>query len=156
MIADARQVLDAAAADHDDGVLLQIVAFAGTISRNFHAVRQADTSDLTQSRVRLFRGHGRHLDANAALERSALGQDGLGANKRISDELQSRRLGFALDDTASFANELIDGRHVRIKINDSSRLLVRDYHRQFFASTPRWEYPRYTILSQKENRDPLV
>src|SRR6266511_2649026 len=41
VVADARQVFDAASADQDDGVLLQVVSLAGDVARHFHSVGQA-------------------------------------------------------------------------------------------------------------------
>jgi hypothetical protein len=38
VIADARQILDTAAANQDDRVLLQVVAFSGDIGSDFNAV----------------------------------------------------------------------------------------------------------------------
>src|SRR4051812_43914604 len=49
LVADARQVLDAAAAYEDDRVLLKIVALARDVARHFHPVGEANTSDLAQS-----------------------------------------------------------------------------------------------------------
>ena len=49
------KVLDTAAADHDHGVLLQVVADAGDIGGDLVAVGQTHTGDLTQSGVRLLR-----------------------------------------------------------------------------------------------------
>src|ERR1700716_4456229 len=52
-----RKVRHGAALDEDDGVLLEVVADAGDVGRDLHAVGQADTRDLSQRRVRLLRGH---------------------------------------------------------------------------------------------------
>src|SRR3954454_10284157 len=43
LVAHARKVLDAAAADEHDGVLLQVVALAGDVRRDLHPVRQTHT-----------------------------------------------------------------------------------------------------------------
>ncbi len=69
MIAYAGKILDAAAADQDYGVLLQVVAFAADVSPDFVAVAKADAGDFTKRRVRLLRRLGGDLHANAALER---------------------------------------------------------------------------------------
>src|ERR1051326_5271272 len=63
VIADAGEILDAAAADQDDRVLLQIVALARDVARDLKAVGQADARDLAQGRVRLLRR--RRVDARA-------------------------------------------------------------------------------------------
>ena len=67
VVTDTGQVLDTAAADHNDGVLLQVVADTGDVSGNFVAVGQTDTGDLTQSGVRLLRGGGTDCGADASL-----------------------------------------------------------------------------------------
>src|SRR5579885_891433 len=57
VVADAGQVLHAAAADQDDGVLLQVVALASDVARHLVAVREPHAADLAQRRVRLLRRH---------------------------------------------------------------------------------------------------
>src|ERR687884_2112129 len=42
LVAHARQVLDAAAAHEHHGMLLEVVALAGDVGRDLHAVGQAD------------------------------------------------------------------------------------------------------------------
>ncbi len=63
-------VLYAAAAENDDGVFLEGVADAGNVGRHFHAVSQTDAGDFSDGGVRLSRGFGCNLGANAAFERS--------------------------------------------------------------------------------------
>ena len=63
VVAHARQVLDAAAADQHHRVLLQVVAFAADVADDLVAVGQAHLGDLAQRRVRLLR-RGR-VDARA-------------------------------------------------------------------------------------------
>src|ERR1700712_2042290 len=58
VVANARQILHAAAADQHDAVFLQVVAFAGNIREGFIAVGQANLRHLAKRRVRLLRGHG--------------------------------------------------------------------------------------------------
>src|ERR1700733_1558743 len=72
VIANARQILDAAAADQDDRVLLQVVALAGDVRGDFHAVGQPDAGDLAERRVGLLGRGGVHAGANAALLRALL------------------------------------------------------------------------------------
>src|SRR6185503_7714554 len=50
VIADARQVLDAAAADQHQRVLLQVVADARDVGRHLDLVGQADARDLAERR----------------------------------------------------------------------------------------------------------
>src|SRR3954451_12372843 len=66
LVAHARQVLDAAAADEHHGVLLQVVPLARDVARDLHAVREPHAGDLPQSRVRLLRGGRVHARADAA------------------------------------------------------------------------------------------
>src|SRR3972149_5850073 len=58
LVADARQVAHATTADEDDGVLLEVVPLTRDVARDLHRVRQTDTGNLAQSRVRLL-GRGR-------------------------------------------------------------------------------------------------
>src|SRR5512139_3096327 len=55
VVADAREVLDAAAADQHHRVLLEVVAFAADVADDFVAVGEAHLGDLAQGRVRLLR-----------------------------------------------------------------------------------------------------
>ena len=61
------QVLHTAATDQNDAVLLQIVADAGNVRGDLDTIRELDTGNLTQSRVRLLGGHGTNGSADAAL-----------------------------------------------------------------------------------------
>jgi len=69
VIADTRKILYTTTADHDDGVLLEIMALAGNVSGDFGAIGEADSGKLTKSRVWLLWGHGSDFDTNTALER---------------------------------------------------------------------------------------
>src|SRR5882672_11410102 len=53
VITNARQILDAAAADQHHRVLLQIVAFARDVTHHLVTVGEANFRDLAQGRVRL-------------------------------------------------------------------------------------------------------
>src|SRR3954451_1251634 len=70
LVADARQVLDAAAAHEHDGVLLQVVALARDVDRDLHLVGQAHAGHLAQSRVRLLGRGGVDARADPATLRS--------------------------------------------------------------------------------------
>src|SRR5206468_6309689 len=72
VVTDARQILHAAAADQHDRVLLQVVADAGDVRRDFDAVRQTDARDLAQRRVRLLRRRCVDARANPTLLRARL------------------------------------------------------------------------------------
>src|SRR4051795_12893177 len=66
LVAHARQVLDAAAADEHHGVLLQVVPLARDVRGDLDAARDADAGHLAQRGVRLL-GRGRvHARAHAA------------------------------------------------------------------------------------------
>src|SRR3982751_3079518 len=78
LVADAGEVLHAAAADEHDRVLLQVVADAGDVRRDLDAAGEADTRDLAQRRVRLLRGRRVHAGAHAAPLRAPLERRGLG------------------------------------------------------------------------------
>ena len=49
MVSGTRKVLDTAATDHDDAVLLKVVALARDIGCNFDSVGKTDSGDLTKS-----------------------------------------------------------------------------------------------------------
>ena len=51
VVTDTGQVLDTAAANHNDGVLLQVVTDTGNVGGHFVTVGEADTGDLTQINV---------------------------------------------------------------------------------------------------------
>src|SRR3954465_355238 len=63
LVAHARKILDAAATDEHDGVLLKVVPLTGDVGRDLDAARDTDARDLAQRRVRLLRG--RRIDARA-------------------------------------------------------------------------------------------
>src|SRR5665647_1744838 len=96
LVAEAREVLDAAAADEHDRVLLQVVPLARDVGPDLHAVREPDAGDLPKRRVRLLRSGRVHARADAALLRRA-GERG---------RLVLRHRGLA-----ALADELVHGRH---------------------------------------------
>src|ERR1700722_748040 len=51
LVPETRQILDATAAHEHNRVLLQVVALAGDVGADLHAVGQADTGDLAKRRV---------------------------------------------------------------------------------------------------------
>src|SRR5207245_4352739 len=71
LVADARKILDAAAANEHDGVFLQVVPLAWDVRRDFHPVCQPDARDLAQGRIRLSRGDREDARADAALLRGS-------------------------------------------------------------------------------------
>src|SRR3954469_2469475 len=69
LVADARKVLDAAAADQHDGVLLEVVALARDVGGDLQPVGQTNAGDLAQGGVRLLRRGRVHTGAHTALLR---------------------------------------------------------------------------------------
>src|SRR4030095_9747821 len=53
VIAHARRILDAAAANQHERVLLQVVSYAGDVGRDLDAIGQAHARDLAQRGIRL-------------------------------------------------------------------------------------------------------
>src|ERR1700751_2509029 len=99
VVAHAGQVLDAAATDHDHGVLLKIVALTGNVADDLEPVGETHLGDLAQRRVRLLRGRGVDARAHAALLRRLL---------------QRRHLLARLLYDAWTCDQLIDRRHVSL------------------------------------------
>src|SRR3954471_22182398 len=126
LVAHARQILDAAAADEHDRVLLQVVALARDVARDLHAVRQPHAGDLPQCRVRLLR-RGR-VDARADATTLGRGEDLLAALAR----LQARRRQLLLGLLAALADELIDARHAA---RDASSRFRRAAKHRYAASS---------------------
>src|SRR5262249_32192756 len=96
VVAHARQVAHAAAADQHDRVLLQRVLLARDVGRDLLAVAQLDARDLAQRGVGLLRGLDLDLQADAALEGALVQHRGLAAPAVRG---------------AALADELVDGRH---------------------------------------------
>ena len=109
MVTDTGKVLNTAAADQNDRVLLQVVADTGDISGDFHTIGQADTGDLTQCGVRLLGAGGTNSGANATL----LGgrQGGSLVLQGVQTSLQSGSGGLVGDLLTAATNELIKSRH---------------------------------------------
>src|SRR3954449_3223360 len=96
VVADARKVAHAAAADQHHAMLLEVVALAGDVADHLALVGEADLGHLPQRRVRLLRG--RRIDAGADT-----------ALLRIL--LHRRDLGLGLLRLATLADQLVDRRH---------------------------------------------
>src|SRR3982074_3141486 len=95
VVTHAGQILDAAATDHDHGVLLRVLAFTRNVADDLEAIGQARLGDLAKRRVRLLRGRGVDARANAALLRRLLQRRHLLARllhrPRTCDQLVDRR-----------------------------------------------------------------
>src|SRR5450631_151619 len=101
VVTHAGQILDAAAADHDHGVLLKVMTFTRNVTDDLEAVGQAYLGDLAKRRVRLLRGRGVDARANAALLRRLL---------------QRRHLLARLLYDARTCDQLVDRRHVSLHL----------------------------------------
>src|SRR6185503_11083098 len=97
VIAHARQILDAAAANEHQRVLLQVMSYAGDVGRDLNAIGQAHARDLAQRGIRLLRRLREHAHAHTALLRA---------------DLERRALGLGHDLLPPLADELTDSRHV--------------------------------------------
>lgn len=102
-------ILDATAAKQNYGVLLKVVSHSRNVGGDFHAIGQANASNLTDSGVRLLRGLGRNFDANTALERSR--EKYRMILDRIEGTRQSHGLGLPLETLPIVFCQLIDCRH---------------------------------------------
>jgi hypothetical protein len=89
VVADARKVLDPAAPDEDDRVLLQVMADSGDIARDFDIIGQTDSSHLAESGVGFFRCGGKNSRADTSFLRAIL---------------QSRRLALVVPAGSAFPN----------------------------------------------------
>jgi hypothetical protein len=73
---------------------LKVMTFARDVCRDFDLVRETNTGDLTKRRVRLLRGHGFNLQANALFMRATLHRRMLGfaelLNSGLSNQLINR------------------------------------------------------------------
>ena len=104
------QVLDPAAADEHDRVLLQVVPDARDVGRDLHLVGQAHAGDLAQRGVRLLGRHRAHLKADAALLRGARDRH-LALPQAVPVLAHGRRLDLGDLALAAVAHELADRRH---------------------------------------------
>jgi hypothetical protein len=78
VVANTGKILNPAAPDKNDGVLLKVMTDAGDVSGTLETVGKADTGNLTECGVRLFGSHGTNSGANAAALRALLQNRGIG------------------------------------------------------------------------------
>src|SRR6202790_5273786 len=109
VIANARQILDAAAADHHHGMLLKVMALTGNVPDDLETIGQAHLSDLTKRRVRLLRRRGVDARTHAALLRRLL---------------QRRDLLARLLYDARTCDQLVDRRHLRLHLFSSRETVI--------------------------------
>ncbi|OCA65187.1 hypothetical protein A9R12_14230, partial [Aeromonas hydrophila] len=72
VVTDTRQILHTTATDQNNRVFLKVVTFTADVGRDFEAVGQANTADLTECGVRLLRGSGVYASTHATLLRACL------------------------------------------------------------------------------------
>ncbi len=109
MVTHTRQILDTAAANHDDGVLLQVVANTGNVGSDLVTIGQTDTRDLTQSGVGLLGSRGTDCGADASLLGGA--QIGLSVLQSVHALLHSGRSGLVGDLFSALSDELVKSWH---------------------------------------------
>ena len=114
MVTDAREVLDAAAADHDGRVLLEVMPFPADVGGDFVAVGQTDTGILPEGGVRLLRGHGADTGADAPLLGGGLIAAALG--QRVPPLAEGGALRLLNRGHATLPNELVDCWHNRLSL----------------------------------------
>ena len=110
VVTDTGKVLNTAAANQNDGVLLQVVADTGDVGGNLVAIRQADTGDLTKCGVRLLGGGGTNCGADASLLGGS--QIGSAVLQGVQTLLQCRSRGLVGDLLSALSDQLIKSRHV--------------------------------------------
>src|SRR4051812_4454738 len=96
VVAHARQVLHAAATDHDHRVLLEVMALARNVTNHLEPVGETNLRHFAERRVRLLRSGRVHAGAHTTLLRTLL---------------QRRHLLARLLRHPRIADQLIDGRH---------------------------------------------
>ena len=96
MIANPRKIFHTSTANQNDRVLLEVVAFATNVTNHLKSDREADLSDFSQRRVRLF-GSGR-VDTGTDTTTLRAG-------------VQRRTLTFYNFRGPGFADQLVNGGH---------------------------------------------
>jgi hypothetical protein len=90
-------------------VLLQVMADTGNVRGDLDTIREADTSNLTQSRVRLLGGHGTNCSADTTLLGAA--QIRVLLLLRVISLLQGGSGALGNQDLTAFAYKLVKSRH---------------------------------------------
>src|SRR5512144_3086141 len=99
VVTHARKILHATAANQNDRVLLQVVAFTADVADYFETIGQAHLGNLAQGRIRLLRRGRVHTRADAATLRAVF---------------QRRRSALVRLCAPWLAHQLIDCRHSTI------------------------------------------
>src|SRR5690606_16795848 len=111
VIAHTGQVLDPAATDQDDGVLLEVVLLPRDVGRYLLATGETHAGDLPESRVGLLRGLGLDCRAHATTLRRPLERRGLALLRDLPTPL---------------AEQLVDGRQNDHSLCTSRASLARN------------------------------
>lgn len=128
-------VLHATTTEHNNRVLLEVVALSGDVSSYFHLVREANTGDLTDSRVRLTGGLRSHLHAHATLERRRV--ERWAVLEGVEATTKSHDLRLATGGLAGLLGELVDSRHYEMKTPPwESKALYKSWFRNATAPRP--------------------
>src|SRR3989344_1242871 len=151
-------VLDPAATKQDHRVLLQVVALAGDVGGDLHAVGEAYARNLAYSRVRLPWGLGGHLGADPALEGRRV--EGGTIRERVKTARQSDDLRLAPLVAAALLAQLVDGGHLDMKARESGieRLYIRAPNcatTERFSYPSPWQAPQYSPISAGAWRHPF-
>jgi hypothetical protein len=96
MVPDTWKILDAAAPEQHNGMLLEVMANARDIGGDFDTMGKANTGNLPEGRVRLLRGDRHDAGTNAAFLRALI---------------EGRALGLPDGLFAAHPNQLVNGRH---------------------------------------------
>src|SRR5271165_2206812 len=107
VITNSGQIFHTATADEHDRVLLQVVADAGNVGRDFDTVGQPHTRDLAQRGIRLLRRLGVDAGTDTALLRTGL--------QRRTGRLVLRRC-------PALAHQLVECRHSLLLLRSSGQL----------------------------------
>src|SRR5688572_15334877 len=111
VVLHGREVAHRAAADEDDRVLLEVMADPRDVRRDLHAVRETDTGDLAECRVRLLRGHGADDRADAPLLGRALREDRVAALQGVPRPAKGRRVHLLTLGLPTLPDQLRGRRH---------------------------------------------
>ena len=105
VVTNTREILNTAASDQNNAVLLKVMAYTGDVRRYFDTVGQSYSGDLSDSGVRLLRGSGLNSCANASLLGRVLVN--CSALLGVPALQQCRSLCFLLRNFSSLTNQLV-------------------------------------------------
>lgn len=109
-------------------MFLEVVSLSWDIGRNLHTIGEADAGNLTDSGVRLSRGLGGHLGADATLERRRVKRRTILECVKTARKRRLTRLRrFVL---TSFLGQLIDGGHLEKEDPRWVSRNIKEYRRE--------------------------